>query len=77
MIPADHDWRAESPVPHHLVEEESGAITLSVAEPTDTGRKPLKGDLFASEAEPFMQPFVIRKELQDSLICFSDVGGIA
>src|ERR1700722_3391242 len=76
VVPADHDGRTELTIPHHLVEEKSCTITLTIAKPTDASREPFKGHLSASKSEPFMQPFVLWKELQYCLIGFRDVSRI-
>ncbi len=77
MVPADDDRRAELTVSHHLIEEQSCAVTLTIAEPADASWESLKGDLLTGKGEPFLQPLVFREEIQHGLICFDDVGGIS
>ena len=77
MIASDDDGRFETAVAHHFVEEETGAVALSVAEPADARRQSLEGDLVGGISKPAMETLIVREERQQSLVRCGDVGGIA
>src|SRR5262245_52120140 len=77
MIAPDHDRRADLATPYQFVEGQPGPVALAVAQPADTRRQPLVGDLGLGFGDPAAQRLVFREQLEDRPVGALDVGGIA
>src|SRR5258708_37391042 len=73
MVPANHDGSGHSALSNHLVEEKACPIAFTIAKPADTRRKPLEGNLLRCEPKPFLEPDVLRKQLQQRLVGLCDI----
>jgi hypothetical protein len=73
MVAADHDRRANLARTDELVDREPGLRARSEAEPTDTGRQPLKCDPLRSEIEPALENLVLVKEVTQRPVDRRDV----
>ena len=77
MIPADHDRRLETPFAYELVDAETEAGALAVAEPQDARGKALERDTLAREADPAHERFVVSEHFERRIVGDSDVVGVA
>ena len=77
MIAANDDGCAYFTVGHHLVEAQAGFGPLAVAEPTDAGGQPLKGNPLFGHFQPSMKVFILREQFHDGFIGSVDIFGIA
>ena len=77
VIAADHHGSRDAAGADELVDRESCARPIAVAEPADPRRQALEGDLVGSHREPALQEDVVGEQsLQLSIDCL-DVGRVA
>src|SRR6187200_2767852 len=77
MITADDDRRADLACCDQVVEGQAGLVALAVTEPANPGRQPLETDLLSSAAQPLMEPIIVGKQIQYSVVGNFDVSRVA
>src|SRR5215467_10165216 len=74
MIAAHHHRRFDLSSRDQIVECKSKSVALSIAQPTDTGGKPLKFHSFLRQVDPAAEMLVIWEHLQHQFVGASDIG---
>ena len=68
MIAADNDRSGQLSLRDTIVQCNPETLPLAVAQPADTGRKPLECDLLPRKSDPSRERFVVGKQLEGELI---------
>src|SRR5205814_1593903 len=77
VVAADHDGRGDAAGGDEPVDREPRLGARAVAEPADTRRKALKGDLLRGQLEPALQERVAREETSELVVDRGDVRRVA
>ncbi len=77
VVTAEHHGCLEFARFHHPVHQHAQAVPLAIAQPADSGGKPLEVDLLARQADPASQRGVILELAQHHVVNAGDVGRIA
>src|SRR5438067_9458549 len=77
VVASDDDGRLDLPRLHQLVERQSRARALAVAEPSDARRKPLELHVLRRHGHPQFQMRIAGKQIEYRLVRNGDVGRIS
>ena len=77
MIPPDHHGRPHLAFANEVVDRETGAGAVAVAEPADPGGQALEGDALGRQGQPSLEGTVLWEEIQKPAIDGGDVARVA
>src|SRR5437870_13635013 len=77
MIAADHDRRLDLSRLHEMVDSLAEESALTISQPADPRRQALKSHFLTREVDPSIQNFVLRKQLQNEIVCQRDVARVS
>src|SRR5205814_10615784 len=69
MIAPDHDRRFDLAAHHQLVHRDTKFGALTVTEPANACRQPLKMDPLCREFHPARERFAFRKQFESEFVC--------
>src|SRR5579871_2512203 len=77
MVAAHHDRSLDFSLSYKFVDGQTKLGPFPVAKPADAGGKALELDALAGQINPAAQNAILRKHLQNQIVSYGNVGGLA